>query len=108
MAVGIGPSIAVVDRTMLTLDVHAQFLAGITTVRGQGFVVDRQSVGFSPGFASGLRLGMGDGRVRPWLEASGQVWLAPEVITVDGSPVSAQLPRTDLRLLLGFSVFLVR
>jgi len=47
---------------------------------------------------------LGSGWARPVIDASGQVWLAPQgiaVVNADQSSTRAPLPRADARLTLG-------
>lgn len=108
LSVGLGPTIAILNRAVI-LELGAQCLAGITMVRGQSFDSNQRHSGFMPGLASTVRLGLGRGWARPYLEAGGQVWLAPEDLAVERSDLPAarvQLPRADLHAMLGLSFLL--
>ena len=110
LAVGAGPSYTLVDN-IVALELHAQFFAGITTVRGQGFDTNRQSSDVSPGLAGALRLGRASGWARPWLEAGGQFLFAAQDIAVekDNLPTTrVALPRTDARITVGVSFLLLQ
>ena len=110
LMVGIGPSIALTDRTV-QLELYAQLALGITTVRGRGYDTNLSATDVATGMTGALRLGIGRSRVRPWLEIGGRLWLAPQAVAVtkENQPVSRiDLPRTDVRVMAGLAFLLRR
>jgi hypothetical protein len=109
LMVGIGPSIALMDR-WVQLELYAQLALGITTVRGRGYDTNLSATDVSTGMTGALRLGIGRSRVRPWLEIGGRLWFAPQEVAVtrqDQSASRIDLPRTDARVMAGLA-FLLR
>jgi hypothetical protein len=93
------------------LDARAEIFAGLTTVAGHGFTVDRRSSAVAPGLALALRLGRSTGWIRPWIEVGGQYWLASQeiTITIQQQPNwMVSLPSLEARLFAGMSVMLSR
>jgi hypothetical protein len=110
LMVGIGPSLALVDRSV-QLELYAQLALGITTVRGRGYDPNRSASDVSAGLTGALRLGIGGSRVRPWLEIGGRLWLAPQevAVTKQNQPAArVDLPRTDVRVMAGLAFLLRR
>ena len=110
LMVGIGPSIALTDRTV-QLELYAQLALGITTVRGRGYDTNLSATDVSTGLTGALRLGMGRSWVRPWLEVGGRLWLAPQEVAVtkqDQPTAPIDLPRTDARVMAGLAFLLRR
>jgi hypothetical protein len=108
--VGMGPSLALIDRTV-QLELYAQLALGITTVRGRGYDTDLSATDVSAGLTSALRLGIGRSRVRPWLEVGGRLWLAPQEVAVSRQDQPASrlaLPRADARVMAGLTFLLIR
>ena len=106
----LGPTLAVVAQPV-RLDARAEIFAGLTTVAGHGFSVDRQSSAVAPGLALALRLGRSTGWIRPWIEVGGQYWLASQEITItrqQQSNLRVSLPSLEARLFAGMSVMLSR
>jgi hypothetical protein len=106
----LGPTLALVGQPV-TLDARAEIFAGLTTVAGHDFSVDRQSSAVAPGLALALRLGTATGWIRPWIEVGGQYWLASQeiVITRQQQPnPTASLPRAEARLFAGIKIMLSR
>ncbi len=104
----LGSTLAVVKRPVM-LEARAEIFAGITTVSGQTFDVNRNATAVAPGVALALRLGTATDRVRPWIEIGGQSWLAGQEITVTRQGQSdsrAPLPRLEGRLFAGISLVL--
>jgi hypothetical protein len=103
--IGIGPSMALIDR-WVQLELHAQLALGITTVLGGGYPTNFSATDVSAGMMGALRLGIGTSRVRPWLEIGGRLWLAPQDVAVskENQPASrVELPRTDARVMAGLA-----
>jgi hypothetical protein len=110
LMVGIGPSFGLMDRTV-QLELYTQLAFGITMVRGRGYDPNRSATDLSSGLTGALRLGIGTGRVRPWLEVGGRLWFAPQevAVTKENQPASRiGLPRTDARMMAGLSFLLRR
>ena len=106
----LGPTLAVVAQPV-RLDARAEIFAGLTTVAGHGFSIDRQSSAVAPGLALALRLGVSTGWIRPWIEVGGQYWLASQEITITRQQqpnLRVSLPRSEARLFAGVSVMLSR
>ena len=105
---GVGPSLTLAGHAA-TLELGARFLAGLTTVRGQGYDVDHQDRGFSPGAEAVARVILADGWARPFVEATGVVWLTPQDIAVlrfNQAASLVALPRVDARLSVGVDILL--
>jgi hypothetical protein len=110
LMVGIGPSIALLDR-WVQLELYAQLALGITTVRGRGYDTNLSATDVSTGMTGALRLGIGSSRVRPWLEIGGRLWFAPQEVAVtrqDQPAARIDLPRTDVRVMAGLAFLLRR
>ncbi len=109
-ALSLGPALALVAQPV-RLDARAEIFAGLTTVAGHGFDVNRQSSAVAPGLALALRLGRSTGWIRPWIEVGGQYWLASQeiTITIQQQPNwMVSLPSLEARLFAGMSVMLSR
>jgi hypothetical protein len=97
------PAYRIVWRERWLLDVYTGVAANLTTAKGRGYSVDRQSVGISPAGTAGVRLAARFGWIAPWFGATGTTTLQKRAITVAGSVETQELPRTGLWLGVGFA-----
>jgi hypothetical protein len=106
----LGPTLTLVEHRV-RLDVRAEIFAGLTTVSGERFDVNRQSSAAAAGVAAALRLETASGWIRPWIEVGAQDWLANQEITVareQGTRSRVSLPSWEGRLFAGISLVLSR
>lgn len=103
-----GPTLALVRRPVL-LEMGAELFAGLTTIAGRSFDVNRTSSAVAPGLGLALRLGTSTSRLRPWIEMGGQYWLAEQAITITRpgrADAKTSLPSLEARLVAGLSLVL--
>jgi hypothetical protein len=75
------------------LDGHAGLVAGAVVASGQGFDLDHNTGGFSPGALAGADWSYLFGRVFAGAGASLSVWTAQRLVFDAGAPVAHALPR---------------
>jgi hypothetical protein len=106
----VGPTFTWAGRAV-TIESRADLLLGLSTASGRGYDSTRQSKAVAPGLALAGRAGIRFGRLRAWIEMSGQTWFAEQVLTVTKAPppnATWTLPRLEARALLGLSFFFSR
>jgi hypothetical protein len=106
----VGPTFTWAGQAV-TIESRADVLLGLTTVSGHGYDSNRHSQAVTPGLALAGRVGLRFGRLQPWIEVSGQAWLAEQVIAVTKAPppnATWTVPRLEVRVLLGLSVLLLQ
>ena len=88
------------------LDLHAEALAALLTIRGAGFASNASDRAFDLGLGWGVRLGGGGGSWRPWVEMAGAGWLFAQEVYQRPANSSVSLPRLEIMLALGVSYWM--
>lgn len=91
------------NRRRLNLDVRADGVAALLTVRGTGFASNSSDRTLDPGVGAAIRLAVGRGRWRPWLEFSTVGWLIRGLAYESPDNGALALPRVEAMLALGIS-----
>lgn len=94
-----------VGATAITADLGP--VAAATLAWGSGYPSNRSDQGASLGVCAGLRLQLGSGSSRPWLELRAIRWLTAHRLRFDSAasgPVTADLPSTEGFFTLGWSL----
>lgn len=88
------------------LDLHAEALAALLTIRGAGFASNASDRAFDLGTGGGVRLAGGVGSWRPWVELAGAGWLFRQQVYQRPADSSVSLPRLEIMLALGVSYWM--
>jgi hypothetical protein len=100
---GLGPRVRALPGAV-RLDFHAEGLAALLLVSGQGYSVASGAADFDPGAALGVTLSTSIGGLAPWVGLKGIAWFRPQTVSVRGLTETAQLPRFEGLLSLGVSL----
>lgn len=104
---GLGPQYRWgIANTGWELDLHAEALAALLTIRGAGFASNASDRAFDLGVGGGVRLGKGVGSWRPWVELAGAGWLFAQQVYQRPADSSVSLPRLEIMLALGVSYWM--
>ena len=76
-------------------------LAGVVSIAGGGFTVDRATRSIDLGGEGRVRLEARLGRLRPWLGAAVAVWVRRQALEIQGAATSSALPRVEPMAALG-------
>jgi hypothetical protein len=95
-----GPQLRV-SPLATVLDLHAELIVAALNVRGQGFLANANDWSLDLGAGAGVRLWIGAGTWRPWLDLSVAVWPREHVIYVSPSAEAVSLPKFEALLALG-------
>jgi hypothetical protein len=82
-------------------------LASVTVAWGSGYPHNRYDRALVLGFSAGLRLLLGPGPSRPWIELRAAEWFGTQRLRFDsaaGEPVTAELPSLEGLITLGWSL----
>jgi len=80
----------------IQLDVFAELLLAILTVRGLGYARNHQGIDADPGVGVGAKASMRFGSWVPFLGVSGVDWLRTQTIHVEGLEQTDRLPRFEM------------
>jgi hypothetical protein len=96
------------DRGRVSLEVGADLVPGLLLVRGSGFTVVRSTTVWDLAAALRARLGVGLGRLQPWVEGGVMGRLRAQAIEATGVMGQAWLPRVGAQVVAGMSVTWLR
>jgi hypothetical protein len=97
----LGPELDVARGRRWGVVVSAGAAAGVASISGTGFDVNRQTLSLDVGAEAGARLTWRPGRLRPWLGASVVGWLRRQAVDVQGVSAGTELPRVEPMAALG-------
>ena len=86
------------------IDLHAELVAGILMLNGQGFRMTSSDTGFDPAIGGGIRFGGSRSSLSPWLDFGVIGWLQQDDVKAANPEVSAGLPRLELLFSAGISL----
>ena len=87
----------------LNLDVRADGVAALLTMRGTGFASNASDQAIDPGMSAAVRVSAGRGRWRPWVEVSAVGWLIRRLAYESPDNGALPFPRLETMLAVGFS-----
>ncbi len=97
----LGPELDVARGRRWGVVVSAGAAAGVASVSGTGFDVNRQTLSLDVGAEAGARVEWRPGRLRPWLGASVVGWARRQAVDVQGVSAGTELPRVEPMVALG-------
>ncbi len=94
-SVGLGPEVRL-SLGRIQLDLFAELLLAILTVRGLGYARNHQGIDADPGVGAGAKASMRFGSWVPFLGVSAVDWLRTQTIRVEGLNQTDSLPRFEV------------
>ena len=99
--VQVGADVDVARGRSWAVVLGAGALAGVVSIAGTGFTVDRATRSIDLGGEGRARLEARLGRLRPWLGAAVAVWARRQALEIQGAATSSALPRVEPTAALG-------
>ena len=105
ISAALGPNLRLGRAASPSVDLHAEVLAAALTATGSDFANDRSSDSLDPGVGAGIRGLLLGHALAPWLDVSASGWLREQraFVTPDGTSVA--LPRLEVTVAVGLSLF---
>jgi len=102
VALGVGPVLRL-PRALprVQVEVHAELLAALLAVRGDGFTQGRQAWSFDPGLGAGAKISYPVGDAALFLGSQALLWPRTQRAHVDGDPATADLPNFQVLVVAG-------